>query len=187
MPAEPLGPATLPDFETERLSLRARSTADLEACLAMDRDTEVTRYVAGPWDDPAAHERFVRERIRRFWGDGLGYWSIFPNGQPGHFLGWIMLIPVDGVGPEIEIGWRLNREAWGRGYATEAALPVVRHAFETVGIDRIVADIDRRNANSIRVAEKIGMRATAGERHGTLRSISFAMTLDDYRTGRRFI
>ncbi|MBL8690534.1 MAG: GNAT family N-acetyltransferase [Rhodospirillaceae bacterium] len=147
----------LPSFETSRLLLRPRSMADFDACLAMDRDPDVTRYIRGPWDDPEEHRRFLADRIQRQWPPGQGYWSIFAKDAPDQFLGWVLLIPYEGVGPEVDIGWRLNRRSWGKGYATEATLPVVAHAFGAAGLPKLVADIDPRNTPSMRVAEKIGM------------------------------
>jgi RimJ/RimL family protein N-acetyltransferase len=67
---------------------------------------------------------------------------------------------LDLHGPEIEIGWRLVRAAWGRGYATEAARPVLDHALETLGLGEVIADIDPENAASARVALKLGFRPT---------------------------
>lgn len=151
----------LPVFETDRLFLRPRTAADIEACMAMDRDPEVTKYLPGPWQDPEAHRRFVTARMEADFGPGLGYWSIFAREQPDLFLGWVLLIPDDAVGPDIEIGWRLNRHAWGKGYATEAARPLVVHAFEQVGVERIIAAIHPENAASIHVAQKIGLKAAA--------------------------
>ncbi|MCP1315311.1 MULTISPECIES: GNAT family N-acetyltransferase [unclassified Halomonas] len=148
---------TLPTFDTVRLAIKPRTFADLEACLKMDRDPEVTKYVPGPWHDPASHEAFVRERLRVCFGRGLGYWSVFANKLPNDFIGWILLIPQMGVGPDIEIGWRFKRSAWGKGYATEAAHPVLEHAFKTLGLQRVVADIHAENSGSIRVAQKLGM------------------------------
>ena len=113
----------LPSFETSRLLLRPRSMADFDACLAMDRDPDVTRYIRGPWDDPEEHRRFLADRIQRQWPPGQGYWSIFAKDKPTEFLGWVLLIPYEGVGPEVDIGWRLVRSTWGKGYATEATLP----------------------------------------------------------------
>ncbi|WP_281840769.1 GNAT family N-acetyltransferase [Sinisalibacter aestuarii] len=156
----------LPHFETDRLWLRPRSMDDLGACLAMDRDPEVTRFIPGPWHDPQAHEAFLRERIETSFGEGLGYWSIFPKAQPERFAGWILLIPYDGIGPEVEIGWRLNRAAWGNGFAPEAARPVAAHAVHTLGLERIVADIDPDNHASLRVAEKVGMTFEGDGLHG---------------------
>lgn len=149
---------TLPHLETHRLLLRPRTEADLEDCLAMDRDPAVVRFVPGPWDDPIRHRAFVLDRMRRGWPAGLGYWSLARKPAPRDFLGWVLLIPEDCVGPEVEIGWRLPQRHWGQGLASEAAARVLRYGFETVGLARVVAAIDAANHASRRVASKIGMR-----------------------------
>ncbi|QYM71695.1 GNAT family N-acetyltransferase [Pseudochrobactrum sp. Wa41.01b-1] len=169
----------LPSFETERLWVRPRTMADFDACLAMDRDPEVTKFIPGPWNEPAKHEAFLKERIETSLGDGLGYWFIFPKVQPDQFAGWILLIPYDGIGPEVEIGWRLNRSAWGRGFAAEAVRPIIEHAFHTVGLKRIVADINPSNLSSLRVAEKIGMNHIGDGKPGADPCKCYAMTKAD--------
>ena len=143
----------LPTFRTARLVLRPRSMADLEPCLTMDRDPLVTRFIDGPWSDPIAHRAFVENRIRRAYPPGMGYWSILAPA----FIGWILLTPLDLVGPEVEIGWRLIRSAWDHGYATEAAWPILRHALRTLHLPRVVADIDPGNTASASVARKLGL------------------------------
>src|SRR3546814_9722515 len=100
---------TLPTFRTARLRLRGRTRDDLDACLAMDRDPEVVRFVDGPWSDETAHRAFVEARMEAEYPDGLGYWSVFATESGGEFLGWILLLPVDLRGPEIEIGWRFRQ------------------------------------------------------------------------------
>lgn len=144
-------------FRTARLRLEPRTLADTEDCLAMDREPGVTRFVNGPWDDPAAHRTFVEARTRGPYPGGMGYWTIRPLADGG-FAGWVLLIPADGTGPQIEVGWRLRRRYWGQGFATEAMRPVLAHAFGTLGLDEVVADIDARNAASLGVARKLGMR-----------------------------
>ncbi|MGH6859157.1 MAG: GNAT family N-acetyltransferase [Phyllobacterium sp.] len=168
----------LPTFETARLLVRARSMADFEDCLAMDRDPDVTRYVPGPWADERAHRRFLTGRMTARFGKGLGYWSIVPRERPEHFLGWVLLIPDAGIGPEIEIGWRLNRHAWGKGHATEAAAPIVDHAFTTLALEQIIAVIHPGNGASMRVAEKIGLRQV---RH-TPEARTYALGRKDWQT-----
>ncbi|GIP31632.1 GNAT family N-acetyltransferase [Paenibacillus sp. J2TS4] len=170
----------LPSFDTERLFLRPRTLADFEACLVMDQDTEVTKFIPGPWGNPEQHESFLYERIQKDFGPGLGYWSIFPKEKPTRFVGWILLIPYDGIGPEIEIGWRLNRLAWGRGYATEAAQRVLEHAFETVGVDHVVADIHPENKPSMSVAAKIGLTFVVDGMHDGHPCKSYVMTKNEY-------
>ncbi len=147
----------LPTFETDRLLIRPRTMSDMEACLAMDRDRAVTRFIPGPWADPVKHRAFVVSRMEEIYPDGLGYWSVFNRSKPGLFLGWILLLPYLEVADEVEIGWRFTQASWGHGFATEAASPVLKHALETVGLETVVADIDPENFGSIRVAEKLGM------------------------------
>jgi RimJ/RimL family protein N-acetyltransferase len=159
----PLGADPLPTFTTARLALRPRTLADLDDCLAMDRDPLVTKFIHGPWADPIAHQAFVEARIRHVYPVGMGYWSIFASAQ---FIGWILLTPLDLHGPEIEIGWRLVRAAWGRGYATEAARPVLDHALHTLRLPRVVADIDPTNTASISVARKLGLIPEGTVLHG---------------------
>jgi RimJ/RimL family protein N-acetyltransferase len=158
-----------PTFSTDRLTLSPRSAADTEACLAMDLEPEVLRYLGGPVSDPEAQRARIEARTRGPYGPGLGYWSLREDGPGGRFAGWILLIPVDGIGPEIEVGWRLPTAFWGRGLATEAARLIVRHGFETLRLREIIAEIDEANAASIRVAEKLGL-SWIGERlaHGQI-------------------
>lgn len=150
----------LPIIDTSRLLIRPRTIQDLEQCVAMDRDPLVTKYVPGPWSDAAKHRAFVLSRMNCVYPDGLGYWSVMKKEETKAFLGWILLLPYQKIADEIEIGWRFIPRSWGKGFATEAASAVLQHAFETLRLEYIVADIDPRNTASIRVAEKIGMRFT---------------------------
>jgi RimJ/RimL family protein N-acetyltransferase len=158
---------------------------DFDACLAMDRDPEVVQFVAGPWRDHLEHKLFLKGRIEASFGDGLGYWSIFSKQIPDRFLGWVLLIPYDVVGPEIEIGWRLNRYAWGHGYATEAARRVAFYALRTLGLPEIVADIHPENSGSIRVASKLGMTHRRDSVHNGVPCRRYAITLDELPSAMR--
>ena len=162
METNPVPP--LPTFTTARLVLRPRTMADLEACLAMDRAPLVTQFIPGPWRDPVAHRAFVEARIRHVYPPGMGYWCIF---TPAGFVGWVFVAFEDLQGPEIEMGWRLIRPAWGQGFAAEAARPVFDHAVYTHGLRRIIADIDPANEASAGVARKLGfVRAGAVQHEG---------------------
>ena len=154
---------TLPVLETPRLRLRPRVPGDLEDCLAMDREPGTLDWIEWPgaasgWEDEAAHRAFIRSRIEARYPDGMGYWVIAWRERPDGFLGWVLLIPADAVGPEVEIGWRLTRAARGQGVATEAAQAVLHHGLGALGLDRVIADIHPGNAASVGVARKIGMR-----------------------------
>jgi RimJ/RimL family protein N-acetyltransferase len=137
--------------------LRPRRLSDTDACIAMDHEPEVTRFVDGPWGDPAAHRAFIETRTRGPYPEGLGYWTVSLRPEPERFLGWVLLIPENAAGPEVEIGWRLRRAAWGQGLATEAAGALLEYGFGTLKLARIIADIHPENAGSRRVAEKLGL------------------------------
>lgn len=169
---------------TPRLRLRPRGMRDLEASLAMDREPGTLRWIEGPWDDPAAHRRFVEDRIRAGYPPGMGYWAVARRAAPEVFLGWVLLIPEDAVGPEIEIGWRIVGAARGRGFAPEAAAAVLAHGFGTLGLDRVVAEIHRDNAASRRVAEKIGMRPWQDPVPGRAERVLYGARLDCARGAR---
>ncbi|MDG2480278.1 MAG: GNAT family N-acetyltransferase [Alphaproteobacteria bacterium] len=154
----------LPVLSTERLTLRQSAPGDLEAILAMDGDAEVMRYISdGTVPEPEAHRAYVKTRFDEDFGPGLGTWSVFLRAAPDGFLGWVTIRPLPGWEPDIEISWRFARASWGRGYASEAAATLLRHGLETAGLHRIVAVVQAPNTASVRVAEKIGMRA-AGRR-----------------------
>ena len=170
----------LPTFETRRLIVRPRTNEDLEDCLNMDRDPMVTRYIPGPWSDANAHRAFVQERMAATYPEGLGYWSVANKEIIGEILGWVLLLPYRAVGDETEIGWRFTRKHWGFGYATEAAAAVLHHAFQTCRLDAVVADIDARNASSIRVAEKLGMRYTEDRQLEGQLAKSFRITPQEF-------
>lgn len=171
-------------LETARLILRPRDMGDFDACLAMDGDPEVIRYVGPPWSNETEHQDFLRRRIQEPCPPGLGYWSIFAREDPARFLGWVMLYPCSVAGAEVEIGWRLNRAAWGHGYATEAAAPILALGFARGGMASVVADIHPDNHASMRVAEKIGLVFTGMvDYHGEpARRFSITRAAFDLRT-----
>lgn len=149
----------LPPLETPRLLLRERSLADVPALLALNADPQVMHFLGGTWKDEAAARQRLVAAVTREWATGLGYWSVFAREAPDVFLGWILLTPVEGQEADIEIGWRFMRAAWGRGYASEAAARVLRHAFEAVNLGTVIALVDPGNAASAGVALRIGLRA----------------------------
>jgi RimJ/RimL family protein N-acetyltransferase len=57
----------------------------------------------------------------------------------------------------VEVGWRLGREHWGKGYATEGAQASLAHGFGELGLAQIISIIDPRNGASVRVAKRLGM------------------------------
>jgi RimJ/RimL family protein N-acetyltransferase len=156
-------------LETKRLLLRVPDDSDLDAWTAMLTDPEVARYLGPPFAsraDVAAHIRMVRERHD---ADGFGLLAVVRKddgaviGRAGFLVWdtrtWSTSTARDaGEHAEVEIGWTLAREAWGRGYATEAGEACRDHGFAHLGLSRIAAVIQPGNDRSIAVARRLGMR-----------------------------
>jgi RimJ/RimL family protein N-acetyltransferase len=151
-------------LETARLRLRRFTSADAERLYALDSDPEVTRYVRLTPDASPTPLAVIREEmLPRFMrivlpAHGLpGYWAAEERAS-GDFLGWFHLRPAGDDPTELELGYRLRRAAWGRGYATEGARALVALAFTRLGARRVTATALVENAASIRVLEKAGLR-----------------------------
>lgn len=152
-----------PVLTSERVRLVPMAPEHLPLLHRLDTDAEVMRYLLGRARSPAEVEAFWAPICSNRDMDalGLGWWVGF---QGGEFLGWWDLSPgspparTPGRPTEAEIGWRLERRHWGQGFATEGALLVVRHGFQTVGLDRIWAETMAVNAASRAVMRKLGMR-----------------------------
>ena len=94
----------LPVMRTERLVLRERTLDDLEQCVAMDEDAEVRRFITLPMRGDM-HRAFIRGRMMFRYPEHLGYWTVLADGK---FVGWVLLIPREFEGLEIEMGWRFS-------------------------------------------------------------------------------
>lgn len=141
-------------FETPRLILRPRGPEHLEACLAINADPEVMRYLGPVW--PAAQQRtHLTRQLSTDLGPGLGYWAIFRKTAPEEMLGWVLLVPLEGT-DQIQLGYRLKRAAWGDGIASEAGRAIVAHGLETLGLPSLAAWTHPDNAGSKGVLTKLG-------------------------------
>lgn len=160
-------------LETERLRLRPWTEEDLSAFHAIWGDPEVIWWGANTslQETRGGYERLLERHAE--WPEGLLWFAVTPR-DSDDILGDVILQPapfVDGI----EIGWHFRRDTWGQGYATEAARAVLRHGFETVGLDRIFAIVATRNAASLRVTEKLGMKPVTEMEYAKLPHVLFAL------------
>ncbi len=145
-------------LETARLALRDFVASDLDELATMEADPRVARYVGDgkPMARAAAEAGLARiRRYSKLYPD-LGVWHAMRN-DTGAFVGWFAL-KYAGKAADVEVGYRLCRDAWGKGYATEAATELVRFGFDTVGLARIIGVTHPDNAASQRVLVKAGLR-----------------------------
>jgi RimJ/RimL family protein N-acetyltransferase len=141
--------------ETARLHLRRLGTEDLDALVELDGFPEV-RSATDPFDDfiPADPGR-RREYERRLVGNA-GFVAAAERSS-GRLVGWFQLQDAVDRPGEVELGYRLRPDVWGRGYATEGAAALLALALARPGVRRVYAHALLSNAASIRVMEKIGM------------------------------
>ncbi len=147
-------------LETDRLLLRAFTPDDGDRLVALDADPKVVQFVTG--GAPTPRDEVVDDILPAFLryqgsGTGYGFWAAEEKAT-GAFLGWFHLRPHGGDAPdEPELGYRLRREAWGKGYATEGSLALIDRAFGELGARRVYAETMAVHTASRRVMEKAGM------------------------------
>ena len=145
-------------LHTDRLILRPWRESDLAPFAQLNADPEVMRFF------PRALDRAASDAMAgRIGGQvderGWGLWAVeVPSVAP--FIGFIGLQPVPfeaPFGPAMEVGWRLARPFWGRGYAPEGARAALGHGFGDLGLSEIVSMTIPANLPSQRVMLKLGM------------------------------
>lgn len=147
----------IPELETERLRLRALRLDDLDAYARMYGDPEVMRFMEnGVPLDRAAAFRSMALHLGHWQLRGYGQWALEERAT-GAFVGRAGLWQPEGW-PGLEVGWILERGAWGNGYATEAGAAAIGYAFEVLEADAVISLIMPENVGSIRVAERLGER-----------------------------
>jgi RimJ/RimL family protein N-acetyltransferase len=139
------------------LLLRPYREEDLPAFAAINADPEVMKYLGG---EPLSRERsdWITEGVnQRYVAEGIGFLAI-ERRSDGALLGACGLMRHDAWFPDVlEVGWRLGREYWGHGYATEAATSWLDHAFLERSEPRVISITDSPNLNSIAVMKRLGM------------------------------
>jgi RimJ/RimL family protein N-acetyltransferase len=147
-------------LETERLVLRRFTAADADDLFDLHNDPAVMRFLNGGKPTPrAAIEQetlpaFLRSYERH---PGFGVWVAVEKAS-GAFVGWFAFeATARSRAQEAELGYRLCRWAWGRGYATEGVCALLRRGFTELGVRRVVAQTMAVNTASRRVMEKAGL------------------------------
>ena len=178
-------------LETDRLVLRRFIESDVDNLLDLDGDPEVMRFITG--GKPTPRDVIRNETLPRFLHsyerfEGFGVWAAIER-STGEFVGWFEFYPWKDVGPdEVELGYRLRRSAWGKGYATEGSRALIRKGFTELGVQRVVAETMTVNAASRRVMEKAGLtyvrtfhqewpERIEGDEHG---DVEYALTKADW-------
>ena len=163
-----------PWLETLRLEFRLFGVEDFDDLYRLDSDPRVMRYIGD--GKPAAREA-VAQRLKRF----LRYPTLYPDlgvwrasrRDNGAYIGWFAL-NYAGKTTDVEVGYRLLPEAWGRGFATEGASALVDYGFDDLGLRRIIGVTHPGNKASQRVLQKAGLEDAGWGRYYDRRLRLFA-------------
>lgn len=146
------------ELTTERLLLRQWKDSDREPFAALNADPVVMEHFPAIRTRAESDELVDRATVS-IERSGFGLWAAEVRAT-GQFIGFIGLaVPSFEASflPGIEIGWRLAKDAWGNGYATEGARAALAHAFGPAGLDEVLSWTTTTNKPSQRVMERIGM------------------------------
>jgi RimJ/RimL family protein N-acetyltransferase len=147
-------------LESERLVLRQFTEADVDNLFDLDHDPDVMRFVTG--GKPTPRDEIKNDILPAFLAyyeryAGCGFWAAIEKCS-GDFVGWFHFRPHDGGGSDnVELGYRLCKSAWGKGYATEGSRALISKGFTEFGVQRVFAETMSVNIASRRVMEKSGM------------------------------
>ena len=142
----------MPELRTERLLLRQWRDDDLAPFAALNADPVVMEHFPGLMSREAS-DAFAESNRERIAERGWGLWAVEAEGR---FIGFVGLNPPSFM-PGVEVGWRLERAAWGRGYATEAARAAIAFGFDELDLPEIISFTATTNVRSQRVMQRLGM------------------------------
>ena len=155
--------STQPLIETNRLAMRPHQLSDAPFMVELNADPEVVRYTGdGPFASTAEAEAVVRALMRQFAERKMGRFLLLERAT-GTPLGWCGLKWIEDE-RRVDLGYRLARAHWGKGYATEAGAACVRYGFVELGLTTLTAEAAKDNVASVRVLHKLGF-TTVGEDH----------------------
>lgn len=173
---------SIPVIETGRLRLRGFTAEDRPAYAAMRADPDVVRFLVGgealiPFAEQIAESRI--QAFREAWSAGFGVWAVEEK-TTGRFLGQAGLARLE-RSADVEVLYAFARDAWGKGYAREAARAALGFGFQTVGLSRIVAFVVPENAASARVLEAVGLTPRGETAYNGFPVLGYAMTAEEWR------
>ncbi len=177
------------ELETDRLILRHWKFADDQAFFKMNSDPRVMEYFPSTLtvDESLDFSRKIEEELQT---KGYGLWALQVKNGP-KFIGFVGLHEVSfqaDFTPAVEIGWRLCFDSWGKGYAFEAAIEVLRYAFSDLHLQKIISFTAVQNIRSQKLMQKLGMTKECDFRNPKLhlddrlsRHVLFSMTAESYQ------
>lgn len=145
-------------FTSERLGFRTYTQNDFDNIYALCSDTEVMHFFPAPLNQEESQAQ-LDKLINRQEQDGCTFWAteLLETGEFIGFIGVAVIRMGASFDGGIEIGWRLKKEHWRNGYASEGAMACLEYARDVLGIKKVLSFTAKVNIPSQKVMEKIGM------------------------------
>ncbi len=143
-------------METERLFLRRYTEKDKQDFVALFTDAAVMKCVGDGVMTAEQAEAFWRKLFEKLYPRNFNIWAIFTRAD-SRYVGHAGIYPRPTKKEDWEFVYFLNRDSWGKGYATEIARRIIKYGFEELNLPEAFATVDDDHSTSIRVLEKAGM------------------------------
>ena len=144
-------------METERLFFRYYAEKEKADFIALFTDAAVMKYVGDGVMTKDQAEAFWQKLFEKLYPLGLNIWAVFAK-EDSRYVGHAGIYPRPTRKQDWEFVYFLNRDSWGKGFATEIARRLIKFAFEELNLPEVFATVDDIHSDSIRVLEKAGMR-----------------------------
>lgn len=150
-------------LETERMILRCLTESDADNLFELDSDPDVMRFLTG---GVANTREFIVNKALPYYlsfyeqSGAFGFWAAIDK-ETAEFMGWFHFRSFKENPNETELGYRLKRAYWGRGFAAEGSLSLIKKGFDELGVTKVVATTMALNTRSRRVMEKVGLQFEA--------------------------
>lgn len=166
-------------LETERLLMRKFMPGDTDKLIELRSADEVIKYLGGRrLQNPEAIIKRMQVYLDSYEKFGFGVCAMIWK-ETGEMIGWSGLMPLDGTS-EIEVGYGMIQEFWGRGIGYECAAAWLDYGFNTAGLERIVAVAAPENTGSWRIMEKCGMKREKTATHYGMECFFYAISKDEF-------
>ena len=172
-----------PIFETQRLSIRPYTIADFQHFYSLNSDEDIMRYIRPAQDLQGSKDFFEKILTDYEERPGLGRWGMFSK-DGNIFVGSFAVIPVHDT-DDIQLGYALLKENWGKGYASESVKGGLKYAFESLNLSSIAGITEAGNLASQRVLLKAGFVFEKTFREGEKELLQYRYTpgFQNQRTG----
>lgn len=166
------------ELETERLIMKQMCEADAPGMFELNSDKEVIWYTGDKSYYIEQTKQFIKN-YDQYTKHKMGRLNTFLK-STGEYIGWCRLKYLAGSN-KVDLGYRLHKRYWGKGYATEASIESLNYGFKTLHLDEIIATAMKPNVVSINVMKKLGMSYSHDETCGGNPGVVYKITKEEWK------